>query len=498
VVDVTLMVNHQKTKVFFTDPQNIGPQTAVDSVCSISIEGAEFSEKFIKGTWDGKHHLFSKWTSDFPTGLLRSVIRSLAMHGFTFDIDDRRTYPDFSDLATPVLTDKTWRDWQLEAIQIATQHENGRPTYPTGVFQAPPGTGKTLMMLGIALTQRQFPLVWTTNTNVLLNQTAEDFAGHCEERNISVSVFGDEAKNPKLDADITISTIQTFGAASRNKNKPVLDVLVNARTLMVDEAHRGAANDYYKMIMKSKAPFRYGCSATPFIRTDKCDKKLVASVGDTVYSLPHKEAVKKGYLVSPNVYYLDYMRDTGRMSTKKKDKMYGTYSDLYTEMIVESEVRNDWILKAAIACINDGRKTLILVTRVKHGKFLVEQLKRHYDYERASVFLSGPTKKTYRDRAVREVNEGKILSMISTTIFDEGFDAPKLEAVILGSGGKSDIKTIQRIGRAMRLCDGKKHPVVFDFIDRSHSALLGHSLARMEAAKTIAKVKRVFDLERCL
>ena len=67
--------------------------------------------------------------------------------------------------------------------------------------------------------------------------------------------------------------------------------------------------------------------------------------------------------------------------------------------------------------------------------------------------------------------------MIST-IFDEGVDIPEVNVLIIAAGGKSEVKTIQRIGRGLR----KKKVggvLVFDFKDAS-KFLDRHSIDRIK------------------
>ncbi len=55
--------------------------------------------------------------------------------------------------------------------------------------------------------------------------------------------------------------------------------------------------------------------------------------------------------------------------------------------------------------------------------------------------------------------------IIATSIFDEGIDIPHLETLIIAGGGKSAIKTTQRIGRVLRKFPGKSKAMVHDFAD---------------------------------
>jgi superfamily II DNA or RNA helicase len=59
---------------------------------------------------------------------------------------------------------------------------------------------------------------------------------------------------------------------------------------------------------------------------------------------------------------------------------------------------------------------------------------------------------------------------------------PKLDVIINCVGNKSDIKTIQMLGRVLRTLDGKTDAHFYDFVDESRFFRLA-SYARIKALK---------------
>lgn len=58
----------------------------------------------------------------------------------------------------------------------------------------------------------------------------------------------------------------------------------------------------------------------------------------------------------------------------------------------------------------------------------------------------------------------------------EGLDVPILDCLILAGGGRSSTRAFQRIGRVLRLYEGKERAIAFDFEDytpmlRRHSKI---------------------------
>jgi superfamily II DNA or RNA helicase len=66
-------------------------------------------------------------------------------------------------------------------------------------------------------------------------------------------------------------------------------------------------------------------------------------------------------------------------------------------------------------------------------------------------------------------------------IFQEGIDIPALRSVIIGTGGKSTIASLQRIGRGMRMAEGKHEFEVWDVLDQGQKWLKAHALGRFQA-----------------
>lgn len=66
-------------------------------------------------------------------------------------------------------------------------------------------------------------------------------------------------------------------------------------------------------------------------------------------------------------------------------------------------------------------------------------------------------------RAVEEEKDAIIVASLGT--FSTGVNIPNLHNVIFGSPSKSRIKTLQSIGRSLRLSDGKEFATLFDIAD---------------------------------
>ena len=212
--------------------------------------------------------------------------------------------------------------------------------------------------------------------------------------------------------------------------------------VIFDECHRVAAKTLQLIGLNlNENAITIGLSATPFMRDDD-NMKVESVLGPVIYKISLRELIKEGYLVDALVHYhhLDNM-DTDFMD----------YTDTYNNYVLNNHERNAKIIELAR---ESNGPVLILVKLIEHGEWLFEYLKT---IAQDVVFLNGSVKN--RESKMNH----KII--IATSIFDEGIDIPHLETLIIAGGGKSAIKTTQRIGRVLRKFPNKKIAMVHDFAD---------------------------------
>ena len=64
--------------------------------------------------------------------------------------------------------------------------------------------------------------------------------------------------------------------------------------------------------------------------------------------------------------------------------------------------------------------------------------------------------------------------VICTAVWKEGVNIPELNVVINAAGGKSELVTLQTIGRGLRKTENKSELIIYDFFDNSHHYLVDH------------------------
>jgi len=131
-------------------------------------------------------------------------------------------------------------------------------------------------------------------------------------------------------------------------------------------------------------------------------------------------------------------------------------------LMTQSESRNQIILERITELVNEGRQVLVLSDRVAHCEEIANQMREQSVNAEALV---GKLSKTRRKDLLDRANKGDIRVIAATTLADEGLDLPALDTVILTTPTKAMGRVQQRIGRVMRVHNGKRQPLVIDLID---------------------------------
>ena len=252
----------------------------------------------------------------------------------------------------------------------------------------------------------------------------------------------------------------------------------NAKLFFVDECQYAAAETVQFLHRESvSARHRFLLSGTPW-RENGDDILIEAVSGPKFYDITATELIDTGWLVRPYITFLNVptIRNVGK-----------TYPEVYNNFVVNNDFRNFQIANAAKKMSDAGRKVLILVTKVDHGKVIKDFLDPNLNVNS----LNGMNSTGERMRAIREMKDGKLDVMIASRIFDQGIDIPELDALILAGSGKSTARALQRIGRVIRKKDGKTNAAVVDFYDNC-KYLREHSQARYKiySSEPGFKIKR--------
>ena len=399
------------------------------------------------GKWDKPESLYDPYEKTFPVGLLPRVKKFLNSKGYRVRVKDERR-------VRGVKLNSTWneeyslRKYQERAVRKALKEK-------MGVLALPVGSGKTVVGLRI-IHEIDLSALIVVHTKELLYQWADKVR---EVLGIEPGIVGD---NRWEEGAVTVAMIQTL--LSRGADKLQNEYAV----LMFDECHRtSAAEKFYQLGLSLPQVYRFGLSATPWRRVRGEEIKIEAVVGPTIFEVRAEDLIKEKFLAKPRFEVITYESSMPSFSER--------YKELYEDLVMNNDERNRAVVEKAVELARKGHRVLIDVKRIEHGKILKKMLE-----ERGikAEFLS--SKSQNRWEILEAFKNGEIPVLIST-LLKEGVDIPEISAIILAGGGKSDIMTIQTIGRALRPKKGMK-AVIVDVQD-DDPLLFTHFIERQKALK---------------
>lgn len=442
---------------------------------SYYVPGYQYTPSYLEKRWDGRRHLFDRRKLAFPSGLVGRITELLHKKGITFEIvRESIALPPPVEYRAPAFE---LRDYQRECTDTAIHAQRG-------VIELATGAGKTVVAAQI-IHKLGLPALFFVHTRDLLHQTHDFFEKHLGRK---VGLVGDGQVHL---APLTVATMQTVGRAFdinvagtlddetpleedftdiSHSKKRLVEFVRQCPVVFFDECHHLPAESFYSLAMQtSGAVYRYGLSATPY-RADRLDILLEAAVGPKIFRANASILIKKGHLVPAEIVFL------APAAYKVASSRSPDYATVFHEYIVTNPQRNKMIASEARRLARQKKSVLILVSQVGHGERLASLLPE-------AAFVQGSDTATKRQRVFAKLESKTLPIVIATTLADEGLDIPTLDAVILASGGKSETRTLQRIGRALRPAPGKKKALIIDFFDNA-PFLKEHSMRRYEIYST--------------
>lgn len=333
-------------------------------------------------------------------------------------------------------------DYQIESVQKCLDRKSG-------VVKASTGAGKTEIFISLCK---------LTNKKTLILFARIALAQQTLTRMKKAGLDAGIVQGNKIDENhqIVMATVQS---GHKLKDLEKYDMII------VDECHRASGDQYKDLLRRSRARYRFGFSATPFVK-DKYKAALVRMwIGPLIYEVDPKKLLAEERIATPTIRMIP-ISDPGNISLCKWPRVEKLG-------IVENSYRNRVVVN--LAKMLKGQ-TLILVKLLDHGDYLGENIPN-------SVWLSGKNKDKERDAIIKRFDDGEDFVLIASTIFDEGIDIKSVQHIILAGGGASYVKILQRIGRGMRVTDTKKTVDVYDFYDSTNDILKRHAEERIKTYK---------------
>lgn len=422
---------------------------------SVYVENYRFMPKYKMGLWDGKIYFMQK-NGVFPIGLLKYVYKYVKQDEIKVSIDPALTkrfeVEDFAEVTESWMGEnENGEQWvpykhQVEGALKALK-------YNRCILEHATSAGKSLTMSMIIMykllkKQNKKVLVLVPSTG-LVKQLTSDFVEYGVPEEWIGNFYGGQKDTEQ---QIIISTWQSM---CRQKQ-----LVQEFDMIMCDEVHN-LRGDTVRSVAENaiNANTRIGCTGTlPDPKVDKM--RIEGSLGPVVHRVTARDLIDAGH-ASDILIKIAYIFHKNEIKKQIKGMPY----EEERKFLEEYEPRNKVIRYIVKQHHKVDHNCLILVDHIDHAQVLTEMMEQLGD-DRHVFMVTGKTKPEERERIRQFVNKNKKCVIVATYgVFSTGISIKRLHAVIFGSAGKAKIRTLQSIGRGLRLHEEKNRLTLYDIGD---------------------------------
>lgn len=455
------------------------------------IPNAQFHPQVKMKLWDGKIRLFNRLNNTIYCGLIEHIKTFATERQYEIEYDKQEIEPTGGLLKYVQDEELPFeiRDYQFNCFEYGVNNHRA-------LFLSPTASGKSAI---IYLLTKYFTDTNSTKALIivptlnLISQMYSDFLTYSKNFDQKwVRIWGE----PKL---VEYKLHKIFSGQDKETNKQIVistwqslhrlpkEFFKQFGFVLVDEAHLAKANSLKNILTKcTDASWRFGTTGT--LDGAKCNSMVIEGLTGPIYkATTTKELMDDNKLAKLKINCVILKHTEDHCIIVKKFK----YSD-EIGFIVANEKRNKFIRNLAIS---QKGNTLVLFQYVaKHGTLLYEmikeKLKKTGETKRKVFFIYGGTEMEDREK-VRAITEKEIDAIIvaSVGVFSTGVNIKNLDNIIFASPSKSRIRTLQSIGRVLRIGRSDK-ATLYDIVDD-----MQHKKHKNFALKHFIERVKIYDSE---
>ena len=307
----------------------------------------------------------------------------------------------------------------------------------------PTGTGKTVVFASVAADQVRAGerVLILAHRGELLEQAADKIASFtglkCAVEKAEQTAVGEWFR-------ITVGSVQTLMRDSRlQRFEPGY-----YGTIIVDEAHHALSDSYQRVLEHFSDAHVLGVTATP----DRGDMRNLGQYFDSLaYEYKLTTAIKEGFLCPIKAQTIPLKLDMSGVKTQAGDYSaadIGHALDPYLDKIADEMLNY---------C--RGRKTVVFLP-------LIETSRRFCSLLQERGFSAAEVNGDSADRAeiLADFAAGRYDVLCNSMLLTEGWDCPSVDCIVVLRPTKIRSLYCQMVGRGTRLCEGKDHLLVLDFL----------------------------------
>ena len=307
----------------------------------------------------------------------------------------------------------------------------------------PTGCGKTIVFAKVAeeCVRRGSQVLILAHRGELLDQAADKI-----KTVTGLNCATEKAEETCLGSwfNITVGSVQTMMREKRLGQFPA-DYF---KTIIIDEAHHCVSDSYQRVLQHFPDAKVLGVTATP----DRGDMRNLGEFFESLayeYTLP--KAIKSGYLSPIKALTLPLKIDMSGVGVQAGDFKVGdigTALDPYLHSIADE-----------MAKYCKDRKTVVFLPLVKTSQ-------KFRDILCSKGFQAAEVNGESQDRAeiLADFDAGKYNVLCNSMLLTEGWDCPSVDCIMVLRPTKVRSLYSQMVGRGTRLCPGKDHLLLLDFL----------------------------------
>jgi superfamily II DNA or RNA helicase len=341
-----------------------------------------------------------------------------------------------------------------------------------GIVALPTGSGKTRLAID-AIRRTGLSALCLVPTRVLMDQWSREIA---TVYGGTVGRYGDGARH------LAPVTVATFESAYRH----MAQLGDRFGLVIIDEVHHFGAGIRDEALEMSVADARLGLTATP-PRQAAVLARLGDLVGPTIFELAVAD-LAGGFLASFDAVTLHLeLSPHERSAYSAFHALFGavhaefrrlapmaTWADFTHHAFRSPEGRRAlaaWRqMRGLLAFTQAKRETLrSLLERHRSSRTLVFTADNDTAYRIAREHLVMPLTcdigRRERDEALEAFRRGRIRTLVSARVLNEGLDVPDADVAVVVGGALGEREHVQRIGRLLRPAEGKR-ALVYELVTR--------------------------------
>ena len=238
------------------------------------------------------------------------------------------------------------------------------------------------------------------------------------------------------------ATIQTLSREENLKafSKDFFDYI------LIDEVHKAGADSYKKVMDHFTPNFYLGMTATP----ERTDGQNIYEIFDynIAYEIRLQDALENDMLC-PFVYFGVKDIDINGKLIDEKSHITNLTSDERVKHILNKidfyGVCNNQV-RGLIFCSSKAEARELSIKLNQHGK--------------RTIALTGDDDINYREKVVKQLEDGELEYILTVDIFNEGIDIPSVNQVVMLRNTQSSIIFVQQLGRGLRKHKSKDYVTI--------------------------------------